>query len=162
MQRLLRSTHGLSLVETLVATTVLITALAGVAQLLTSSARFLRDSAREEIALTAAQAQLETLRAALFTYDPSGAPVSDPGLASAPAGSLDIDLEGYSNYLDRAGRTVERADEAAMFRRRWAITPLGSGEPGLVMIEVCVWRLVDAATVPAAGACLATVRTRQP
>jgi type II secretory pathway pseudopilin PulG len=157
----LRSARGLSLVEVVVATAVLVTALAGAAQLLTSSSRFLLDAERGDTALTAAQAQLEWLRSRAWTYDGSGMPVSDPALAPSPPGSLDADAAGYSEYLDRSGRPVDRVLESPVFRRRWSITAVDGGEPDALAIEVCVSG-VGAASATPAEVCLMTVRTRQP
>jgi hypothetical protein len=149
-------------VETLIATALLVTVLAGVAQLLTSSARFLLDSGRGETALTAAQAQIETLRAAAWTYDPSGAAVSDPALAASPAGALEVDTDGYADYLTAHGHLVAPGDSAALFRRRWAIQPVEGDGPDAIVIEVCVSRIADERAPQPADACLMTIRTRQP
>jgi hypothetical protein len=163
MQRFLRSTRGLSLVETVVATAVLVTALVGVAQLLASSSRFLLDAGRGETALIAAQAQVESLRSRVWTYDRLGRPVSDPALAASPPGTLDADAVGYSDYLDHSGRTVDRAHSTPMFRRRWSIAPLAGGDPDALVVEVCVSSLAAGAQLAAdAEACLMAVRTRQP
>ena len=149
--------------ETLVATALLVTALAGVAQLVTASARFLLDAGRGETALIAAQAKLESLRSLAWTYDALGGPISDPSLAPSPAGALDADLEGYSDYLDHGGRAVDRTGEAAMFRRRWSIVRVDDGAPDALAIEVCVARMGDGVrSALAAEACLMAVRTRQP
>ena len=71
------SLRGFTLVETLVATGVLITAIAGLAQLFTLSVRVTRDSAQFGTALLAAQDKLESLRSFHFTYDDDGNLLSD-------------------------------------------------------------------------------------
>jgi hypothetical protein len=159
----LRSIRGLSLLETVFATAVLVTVLAGVAQLVASSARFLLDAGRGETALTAAQAQIESLRSRVFSYDAGGTPISDPALAPSPPGALDADTSGYIDYLDRRGRPVDPIVETPMFRRRWSLAPIDGGEPDALVIEVCVWSISDGARSAAdAEACLMTVRARQP
>lgn len=141
--------------ETLIATAVLVSVLAGVAQLFTASARQLIDAGYRETALLAAQAQVESLRSRVWTYAADGAPVSDPALAPSPPGTLDADAGLYFDYLDRRGRPVDPSQ--AWFRRRWAIVPVGEA----LALEVCVSRLTPGATA-APDACLMSVRTRQP
>ena len=69
------STHssgGFSLLETIVATGILITALAGIAQLFILGAQLARQANTSGQALVAAQDKLETLRGVSFGYDAFG------------------------------------------------------------------------------------------
>jgi hypothetical protein len=159
MRNQLRSDSGLSLLETLIATSVLITSLAGTAQLITFTARWLLDSGWEELALTAAQAQIEVLRSRAWTVDALGIPVTDLALAPSPPGALFEDVEGYTDVLDRHGRWVDSSSQDGVFRRRWAITRTPGAGPDAIAIEVCVTRLAAPRSAPS---CLATIRTRQP
>lgn len=157
-----RSTDGFTLLETLVATSILVTALAGIAQLFVLGVRVTRQSGSHGTALVAAQAKIETLRALVLTYGPAGDMVTDPALEVSPASSLREDTAGYVDALDANGRVVH--DEGGVaFTRRWAIAPIDSREPRAVVIEVCVFRApADGVSPVAAEACLATVRSRQP
>lgn len=140
------SVRGFTLLETLIATGIVVTAVAGLAQLVAFSAGLARASSESAVALAAAQRKLETLRALEYGFDEAGVATSDRQLAPAR----------YVDWLDASGVEVEEADAA--FVRRWQITTIDATEPSLIGIEVCV---VDArARIP--DACLATLRTRQP
>ncbi|MBY0494031.1 MAG: type II secretion system GspH family protein [Cyanobacteria bacterium] len=153
----LSSARGFTLFETLVATGILVTTLAGVAQLFVLGSHLTRQAGVSGTALIAAQQRLELLRGQAFTYDPSGLTVTDPALEPSPESSLSEDLDPYVDWLDADGELTDDADEAVL-SRRWRITSLGTTTPDAIAIEVCVFRF-DAG---APDACLATVRTRQP
>lgn len=166
MQRISHSSSsGFTLIETLVATGVLVTALIGIAQLLALSVRSTRDAGTQGGALLAAQDKVEALRSLPFAYGPLGAPVTDPGLASSGGLSLATDTEGYVDYLDVQGAAVDVNDEAhgAVFTRRWRVLPLDRFVPEALALEVCVFFWPAEGLVPSqAEACVATVRARQP
>lgn len=156
------SPRGFTLVETLVATGVLVTALAGVAQLFVLGAQLTRNANVSGAALIAAQDKLEALSGAPFGYDAVGAPVTGSALQPSPANSLDADVEPYIDWTDASARS--RADAAqAVFARRWRVSTLAAGPPDAIAIEVCVFRM-PAVNQHARGAeaCLSTIRTRQP
>ncbi len=165
MQRIRHSTHdGFTLLETVVATGILVTALAGIAQLLALSVRSTRDAGSQAAALAAADDKIEVLRSLALTFDPVGAPITDPGLATA-GGGLDDDTAGFVDHVDANGGVVDADIDGprAAFTRRWRITPLNLFVPEALVIEVCVFRW-PAGDLPlrAAETCLATVRVRQP
>lgn len=166
MQNIPDSSHdGFTLIETVVATGVLVTALAGIAQLFALSVRSTREAGVQGTALVAAQSKLESLRSLLFTYGPAGEPVTDAALSSSPSQSLAEDTSGFVDFLDPEGRVVESGDETqgAAFTRRWRILPLDRFVPEALVIEVCVYRYpADGLAPVSADACLATVRARQP
>ena len=156
----LRRTSGFTLVETLIATGVLVTAIAGLAQLFALSLRFTRDSAQSGAALVAAQDKLETLRALRFGYDDDGAPLTDPRLQPSPPTSLSENVAAYVDWLDDAGGLVNEA--GASYARRWRITEMGV-DPATIAIDVCVFRMPGSHSDPIhADACLVTARVRQP
>jgi type II secretory pathway pseudopilin PulG len=155
----LSSVRGFTLLETLVATGILVTALAGVAQLFVLGSHLTRQAGESGLALVAAQDKLESLRGHAFTYDPSGTEVTDAALAPSPASSLAEDLDPYVDWLDADGEVIDSPDEAVL-SRRWRITSLGLTTPDAIAIEVCVFPLGAAAR--GADACLSTIRTRQP
>lgn len=166
MQRIPNSTSdGFTLIETVVATGILVTALAGIAQLLALSVRSTRDAGSQSAALTAAQGKLEALRALAFSYDAAGSPVTAPEFDVRNNGSLDDDIPGAVDYLDADGAVLEEDHEGqgAAFTCRWRITPLDAFVPEAIVIEVCVFDWpADGMAVAASAVCLATVRARQP
>ena len=158
----LASPRGFTLFETLVATGILVTALAGVAQLFILSTHLTRQSNTLGAALVAAQDKLEVLAGLSFDYDADGASITDPSLEISLASCLDEDTESCVDWLDSSGEPRDSSDDA-VFVRRWRVSSISEDEPESVAIEVCVFRMpVDDTTVRGADACLSTVRTRQP
>lgn len=155
------STRGFTLFETLVATSILVTALAGVAQLFILGTHLARQASASGMALVAAQDKLESLRGQAFTYDVDGVIVTAPALQPSPPDALGEDIERYVDWLDVDGTRRESADDAALVRR-WRVSSLGATTPDAIAIEVCVFRMPGAADPRAADACLSTIRTRQP
>lgn len=156
---------GFTLLETVVATGILVTALAGIAQLFTLSVRSTRDAGSQGAALVAAQDKLERLRALAFSYGPLGEVVTDPDLAPTAPQSLDQDTPGAVDFVNVEGVAVDITDPAqgATFTRRWRVTLVDLFAPEALAIEVCVFRWpADGLTPVAAYSCLATVRVRQP
>ena len=154
----IQSIRGFTLFETLIATGILITAFAGVAQLFVLSTQLTRQSVRSGAALLAAQDKLELLRGARFAYGADGTAITDAALQISPATSLVEDLVPYVDWVDEGG--VSGRDETqAAFVRRWRVSAVGTGAPDAISIEVCVF------TPPGshpADACLSTIRSRQP
>jgi prepilin-type N-terminal cleavage/methylation domain-containing protein len=157
-----QSDRGFTLLETLIATGILVTAVAGIAQLFVLSVRFTRESGQFGVALVSAQAKVESLRALTYGFDDGGEPITDARLAPSPPSSLASDVAPYADWLDAAGGAVDGPD-AAVYVRRWRISTLDEHEPDAIAIEVCVFRAPAAGRGPAgADACLATMRARQP
>jgi Tfp pilus assembly protein PilV len=154
--------RGFTLVETLIATGLLVTVIAGLAQLFALSVRFTRDSGQFGVALAAAQDKLEALRALRFAYDEGGGIVTDARLAASPATSLSSNVAAYMDWLDASGAALAGAT-GAEYVRRWRITVVADDEPQVMAIDVCVFNIFSANRDPHdADACLATVRVRQP
>ena len=152
------SVRGFTLFETLVATGILVTALAGVAQLFVLGTQLTRQSITSGAALVSLQDKLEALCGLPFAYDADGSAITDPALQISPATSLAEDVEPYVDRVDGTGVSLESEDEAA-FVRRWRVSALGATQPDAVSIEVCVFR---APPGHRADACLSTIRSRQP
>ena len=155
-------TRGFTLVETLIATSLLVTALAGLAQLFALSVRFTRDSGQFGVALAGAQDKLEAFRALRFSYDEGGQSVTDPQLNPSPIASLSGDVEGCVDWLDASGGVLPDV-HGSEYVRRWRITTVAADEPETIAIDVCVFSVRAANRGPHhADACLATLRVRQP
>ena len=153
--------RGFSLAETLVASGILITTLASLAQLVAWSVTQAREAGTRSRAMSAAQDKLERLRALPWTVDLSGNAVSHPALAASPFGALDVNTSGYVEYIDGAGRVVPGGDALAV--RRWSVEPIDTSFPDAIAITVCVFRLPATNMARAAAdLCLSTVRVRQP
>jgi prepilin-type N-terminal cleavage/methylation domain-containing protein len=155
------SDRGFTLFETLVATSILVTALAGLAQLFVLSSQFARQAGVAGAALVAAQDKLETLRGHTFAYDSAGAPVTDSALLRSPSNTLAGDVAPYVDWLDPVGVARSNAQSAVLVRR-WRISPVDAQTPDAIAIEVCVYRVGEGAAARWADACLSTIRTRQP
>jgi type II secretory pathway pseudopilin PulG len=152
------SSRGFTLLETVVASGILVTALAGIAQLFVLSTHLTRQAGASGAALVAAQDRIESLRALAFGYDESGVSITDPGLQPSPGSSLNDDITPYVDWVDATGRPA--ASSAAVFTRRWRVSALAS-HPALA-IEVCVFTAPAGNRGPqSADACLSTIRTRQ-
>jgi type II secretory pathway pseudopilin PulG len=155
------ASHGFTLVETLIATGMIVTAIAGLAQLFALSVRFTRDSGQFGTALVAAQDKLESLRSLRFTYDDNGVAITDPRLLPSPHTSLAENVRACVDWLDDSGGVV--VERGAAYVRRWRITEIAADDPAAVAIDVCVFDASGLNRDPAhAAACLSTVRVRQP
>ena len=155
--RCITSPRGFSLLETVIVVSVLVTALAGVAQLLVLSAQWSRTAAGATGALLLAQQKLEELRTAPFTYDASGSSLTASVLSVSPPESLAEDVQPFFDWLDASGQATEDATQVAL-KRRWRVSVYRNGPPDAITIEVCVFRPHQEQS----EACLSTIRTRQP
>ena len=154
--------RGFTLFETLIATGILVTALAGIAQLLILSTHLTRQANVSGAALIAAQGKIEELGGLPFAYDEDGSPITDAWLELSSPSTLDEDSEPYIDWIGEGGDAQGSAD-GAVFARRWRVTSLGEEEPDSIAVEVCVFRMPAVeASARSADACLSTVRTRQP
>ena len=155
------SARGFTLFETLVATSILVTALAGIAQLFFLSVQLTRGATVSAGALVTAQHKLEGLRGLAFTYDHGGAPVTAAGLASSLDSSLDEDIDGNVDWVDGDAQAGDHPDGAA-FVRRWRVSALDESADALA-IEVCVFKPpASGVSHLSAEVCLSAIRTRQP
>ena len=150
---------GFTLVETLVATVLVCTAVAGVAQLgvvaVTQNAAVQRDA----VALWIAQSKLEDLRSRSWWFDGGGGRISDPALTVSTPDALDVDTAGLVDYLDRFGDAV--APAAAVFHRRWSIALVDSADADTVRIRACVLTRGAALRGSRPTTCVSSVRTRR-
>src|SRR5918993_3088022 len=132
--------RGSTLIEALVAVSLLLTLAGGIAHLILFAHRFSVRAEQVTVATVAALAQVESLRAVPWEIDVNGVPRDAAALSPSPAGAMDGDTAGYFQLLDIAGRPTTRPEDGApAYVRRWAIVPLGEGESAARALEVCVY-----------------------
>jgi len=157
------SCSGFSLLEALIATVLLASAVVGLAHLVTLGAAQTRSSRHASTALVMAQSRLEQLRALGWTYSADGTRISSPALAPSPARSLFEDRAGWVDYLDMFGVPVTEASGTANYRRRWAVSRVSAAEEDTLQLQVCVFAFRRGRDPDAiADACVSTIRTRKP
>ena len=123
------SDDGFSLVETIVATGILAVVLVGLAHLMAVSVENNLAARRRTASVLLAEQKLEQLRGLTWAFDRAGSPVTDIGLASSPAQSLEQNTAGFVDFLDANGRQLSTGTTVpadAAYVRRWAIDPAGA------------------------------------
>jgi prepilin-type N-terminal cleavage/methylation domain-containing protein len=128
-----RNDRGFSLLEVLVATTLLTVALSSLAQLLLIATRANAGARTTTYAVVLAQDKMEQLRGADVT-----------ALAASPPGVLGSNTVGYVDYLDASGRSLGGGSavpaEGTVFIRRWSVEPLAGSPDNSLVIQVVVTR----------------------
>jgi prepilin-type N-terminal cleavage/methylation domain-containing protein len=112
-----RDARGFSLLEVLVATTIMVVALVSLAQVLALATALNASAGRTTVAATLASQKLESLRG--LSWD-----------------SLQQQVGRSVDYLDRSGLAIDA--EAAAFTRESIVQPLADDPPNLVGIRVIV------------------------
>jgi type II secretory pathway pseudopilin PulG len=143
--------RGFSLVEALFATTILTIGIGAVSQLALVAVRANHDAASTTRTTVLASQKMEQLRALAWTFDASGATLSDTSTDTAvtperPAGGTGLrpsgpdvlaqNTTGYCDFLDATGRIVgggTRAPASATFVRRWSIEQVSAATDVLVI-----------------------------
>jgi type II secretory pathway pseudopilin PulG len=129
-----QSERGFSLLEALVATAVLATGIATLAQLAFMAMRATERARLVSFATIVAEAKMEDLRAT--------AVASDDPMPHSPAGSLEANTAGFCDFLDRYGSPIPGVGDPppnAVYVRRWSIGGVGVN-PTIVLIQVQVAR----------------------
>ena len=155
---------GFSLVETLVATAILASALVALAELFGIAVKTNQTSRTNTFAAILAEQKIEQLRGLTWGFDAIGLPLSDTttdtavspeaptggtGLTPATSNTLRASTNGYVDYLDAfgvqlGGGTVPPAGTA--YIRRWMIEPLPTNPNNTLIIQVLVTRRRDRGT----------------
>jgi len=171
---------GITLLDALVATGILVTVTTGVAGLLTWSTRAVAAAGSETTAVWLAEQKLEQLAALEWSVDEGGLARSDdstsvavdpmrdsgPGLRPSPGSAADVNTPEYMDFVGADGSWRGDADlprAGAAFVRRWSVVPLASDALNTLIITVSVRPLSEASRnsrVVSSGATLQTVRTR--
>jgi prepilin-type N-terminal cleavage/methylation domain-containing protein len=155
--------RGFSLIEVLVAMTIVVVAVAGLAQSVGVAARANRTARSTTIAVLLASQKMEQLRALAWSIDPAGAAISDPALGLSPPGTLTANTGGYCEFLDAAGNTLAAGllpPPGTIYTRRWSIDPLPSNPYNTLVLQVIVTRSPSGAPRSPDDVRLASVRTR--
>jgi prepilin-type N-terminal cleavage/methylation domain-containing protein len=161
-----RDEAGFSIIETMVAVTLLAIVSLGVAQLFAvgTLANF-RSKSQTSSTLLAVQ-KMEQMKGLTWGFDAQGLPVSDTatnlaaatptgggrGLNPSPDGTLTANVDGYFDLLEQHGGVAGPGQETA-YVRRWSITPLPQNPNNTLIFQVRVIPAIDVARVDAvAGA----------
>ena len=155
---------GFSIVEVLVATGLLATALVALAQLFAIATATNAAARNSTITMVLAEQKVEQLRALQYTFDNTGLPVQDTetdlavyppaatggkGLSPYTENTLQANTNGYVDYLDKWGQTLGGGtvipDETA-YIRRWSVEPLPTNPNNVVILQVLVTRVRDRGT----------------
>ena len=146
---------GSTLIEVLVATTILMTGVMMMAQLLTVSTLANTASRSDTFATVLAEQKLEQLRALAYGFDMNGLPVSDvetdtsvapesqggTGLQPSPNSALQENTPGFVDHVDGHGVLVgngAQAPSTAVYTRRWSVEPLPTNPNNTIIIQVLV------------------------
>ena len=179
---------GFTIIEVLIAMTVLTIVCLGVAQLFGVAILATHGAKSQTSAATLAEQKMEQLRALTWGFDSEGdyLPVSDTstnlsvmpaasgggGLNPSPTDSLDVNTAGYVDYLDKRGQwigTGVTAPAAAIYIRRWRIMPLPTNPNNTLILQVLVTPSERERTLTGGGtrkklpndALISTVKTRK-
>lgn len=175
----LRGERGSSLIDALIALTLVSAIAAGVAHLLVWARRAIAEAGANTMAAMLAAEKMERLRSLRWDVDEAGIAASDDttslafdppqstgsGLRPSPAGALTANTTGFFDFVDARGRwrgTGARPPAGTAYLRRWSIEAHPQDPADTVILRVVVLPIAEAAAGGAAarGARLATVRTR--
>jgi prepilin-type N-terminal cleavage/methylation domain-containing protein len=149
--------HGFSLLEVLVATTVITVAVAALAQLFALATHAVAGARATTYAAVLAQQKMEQLRGLTWGFDALGLPVTDTttdvsavpetgggrGLSLSPAHSLGTNSEGYCDFVDAFGRPLgggTAPPAGTAYIRRWSIEALPADPDNTIVLQVLVTR----------------------
>ena len=142
--------NGFSLVEALIASLLMATAVVGLAHLVVTAAAQGATIRSQTTAIAAAQSKLDQLRSLAWTYAADGTALSDQALGESPSGSVD--------YLDSTGASCGDDDACsfATYVRRWSITLFDPDDLDTLALQICVFRI----NMSQPDACVSAIRTR--
>lgn len=159
---------GFSLVEVLVATTVMTVGLVALAQLFAISTRSNTSAKATTFATVLAAQKMEQLRGLTWGFDTLGLPLTDAtsditvvpekatggtGLSPSPTTALGQNTDGYCDFLDANGNSLgggTTPPAGAIYIRRWSIEPLPTNPNDTIILQVLVTRLRNRGTADTA------------
>lgn len=167
--------RGFSLLEVLVATTIVMVGVAGLAPLCAVATRANATARAMTYASVLALQKMEQLRSLAWAFDPAGAPVADTttdvsvtperatggwGLTPSPGAALSTNTSGYCDFIDAFGNWVAGGTSlppGAVYTRRWSIAPLPASPDNTLVLQV----LVTTVRNRGADTRIVTVKTRK-
>jgi type II secretory pathway pseudopilin PulG len=181
------SDDGFSLLETVIATGIMATALVALGQMVAISVANNMSARTGTYAAVLAQQKMEQLRGLMWGYDalalplgdastntalPTESPTGGTGLTPSPPNALTSNIAGYVDYVDRFGNVIgggATTPAKTVYIRRWSIEPLPSNPGNALILQVLVSKRVDPGASDRAGstirlrdeARLTTVKTRK-
>jgi type II secretory pathway pseudopilin PulG len=159
-----RAEAGFSIIEVMVATSLLASALVALAQLFAIATATNQAARNSTLTMVLAEQKIEQLRALQYTFDNAGLPIQDTetdlavyppaatggkGLAPHTDNTLQANTDGYVDYLDHWGRTLGGGTVIpgnTAFIRRWSVEPLPTNPNNVVILQVLVTRVRDRGT----------------
>lgn len=156
-----RRHRGFSLIEALIAMTILTVALTALAELFALSTKANVDAHATTATSVLAQEKMEQLRALTWGLDANNLPVSDTvtdltaspinpvggvGLTPSPPGALCVNFVGYCDFLDARGQSLGGGavpPANTVFTRRWSIEPLPTNPNNTLVVQVLVTRSLN-------------------
>ena len=147
---------GFSLLEVLFATTILTTAVVGLAQLFAVSTRANTSARSATFSAVLAQQKMEQLRSLTWGFDGQGLPLTDTstditvaaetpagglGLTPSPLSALNANTNGYCDFIDKNGVSLGGGvapPVGAVYTRRWSIEPLPTNPNNTLVLQVFV------------------------
>lgn len=178
-----RDQRGFSLIETVIAVSLLAVGVSALAQVAAAAAKASITAHRADAAHLAAREKLEHLRALTFAIDADGTPRTDtstdlavtpqapsggPGLSDSGE-TLLSNVTGYCDFLDADGQWLAGGvtpPSGALWVRRWSIQPVpGLPDTRLLQVVVLPAHVVSASSAVALAranhaAWLVDIRTR--
>ena len=151
--------RGFSLVEVLVASSILTVGVLSLAQLFVLSTTSNTSAKSTTYATVLAEQKIEELRGLTWGFDSSGLPLTDTtsdtasatdattggtGLTPSPPTALQENTSGYVDYVDMFGNKLgggTSVPAAAVFTRRWSVEPLPTNPNNTLIIQVLATRL---------------------
>jgi len=151
-----KSESGFSLVETIVATSLLAGAVVVLGQMFAIAMADNTSARTGTFAAVLAEQKMEQLRGLTWGFDIIGLPLTDtssnialpiqsgtggPGLSPSPSNSLRANVDGYVDYVDGFGRIIgggATVPAQAVYVRRWSVEPLPTNPNNTVILQVVV------------------------
>src|SRR5439155_10447234 len=162
--RVTADARGFSIIEVLMATALMVAAVASLAQLFALSTTRNKSAKNTTFAAVLAQQKMEQLRSLTWGFDALGLPTTDittdttkfpetnggTGLSPSPVNTLQQNVVGYIDYLDAKGRSLGGASAnppaSAVYIRRWMIEPVPTNPNNTIVLQVLVTRYRDRGT----------------
>lgn len=135
------SRRGFSLLEVLIATTIVTVALAALAQLFALSINATRTAKTTTMATLLAMEKMEQLRSLMWGFDASGLPIADPRLATSPSDALRQNTSGFCDFAGASGQPLGETitpPAGAAYVRRWSIESLPADPANALVLQVLV------------------------